>query len=78
MAEAAPQPKAAPAAKAGSWLVTVAPRTNPRFRVFCFPFAGGGSAAFQAWSATTDPAIEVIAVEPPGRLARISESGLSC
>ncbi|WP_096700798.1 type I polyketide synthase [Magnetospirillum sp. 15-1] len=59
---------------AGSWLVTVAPRANPRYRVFCFPFAGGGSAAFQAWSATTDPSIEVIAVEPPGRLARISET----
>ncbi|MBI3444518.1 MAG: polyketide synthase dehydratase domain-containing protein [Magnetospirillum sp.] len=70
----APRPKPAPAAKAGRWLVTVAPRANPRFRIFCFPFAGGGSAAFQAWSATTDPAIEVIAVEPPGRLARISET----
>lgn len=71
----APKPMPRPAVNTGkgSWLVTVAPRANPRFRVFCFPFAGGGSAAFQAWSATTDPAIEVIAVEPPGRLARISE-----
>ncbi|KIM00366.1 3-oxoacyl- acyl-carrier-protein synthase KASII [Paramagnetospirillum magnetotacticum MS-1] len=68
-----PQPKPAINTGAGKWLVTVAPRANPRYRVFCFPFAGGGSAAFQAWSATTDPAIEVIAVEPPGRLARISE-----
>lgn len=58
---------------AGSWLVVVGPRTAPRFRLFCFPFAGGGSAIFRGWAQSLDPAIEVIAVEPPGRLGRIKE-----
>ena len=58
---------------AGSWLVPVARRANPRFRLFCFPFAGGGSAVFRDWGAGLDPSIEVVAIEPPGRLSRINE-----
>ena len=34
---------AAPAEGAGRWLVTGGPRAAPRLRLFCFPFAGGGS-----------------------------------
>lgn len=70
--EETPQPR--PDGNSGRWLVTMAPRAKPRFRLFCFPFAGGGSAAFQNWAAGMGPAIEVIAVEPPGRLARITET----
>jgi acyl transferase domain-containing protein/surfactin synthase thioesterase subunit/acyl carrier protein len=74
----APQTTTAPSLphapkKAGGWLVRITPRTNPRFRVFCFPFAGGGSAAFQNWAAQADPNVELIAIEPPGRLSRIAE-----
>ncbi len=58
----------------GRWLVTVAPRANSRLRLFCFPFAGGGSAIFQSWGGSIDATIEVIAVEPPGRLGRIAEA----
>jgi acyl carrier protein len=58
---------------AGSWLVPVARRANPRLRLFCFPFAGGGSAVFRDWGAGLDPSIEVVAIEPPGRLSRINE-----
>ncbi|MBV9656386.1 MAG: SDR family NAD(P)-dependent oxidoreductase, partial [Acetobacteraceae bacterium] len=58
---------------AGQWLVTVAPRLQPRLRLFCFPFAGGGSAIFRSWGDTIGAAIEVIAVEPPGRLGRVGE-----
>jgi surfactin synthase thioesterase subunit len=53
--------------------VPVARRANPRFRLFCFPFAGGGSAVFRDWGAGLDPSIEVVAIEPPGRLSRINE-----
>ncbi len=58
----------------GRWLLTVAPRASPRLRLFCFPFAGGGSAIFQSWGESIDATIEVIAVEPPGRLGRIAEA----
>ena len=56
-----------------AWLVISDPRPSPRLRLFCFPFAGGGSAIYRSWSQFLDPSIEVIAVEPPGRLGRIKE-----
>jgi surfactin synthase thioesterase subunit/short-subunit dehydrogenase/acyl carrier protein len=61
------------APRAGSWLVVVGPRTAPRCRLFCFPFAGGGSATSRNWAESLDPGIEVVAVEPPGRLSRVNE-----
>jgi acyl transferase domain-containing protein/acyl carrier protein len=59
--------------KSGSWLVVRRPRPNARVRLFCFPFAGGGSAVFDSWGDAFDPSIEIVAVEPPGRLSRINE-----
>jgi epothilone polyketide synthase C len=61
-------------ARAGGWLVTVGARATPRLRLFCFPFAGGGSAVYRTWAQFIDQAIEVVAIEPPGRLARIAET----
>jgi surfactin synthase thioesterase subunit/NAD(P)-dependent dehydrogenase (short-subunit alcohol dehydrogenase family)/acyl carrier protein len=58
----------------GSWLVVRTTRPEAKARLFCFPFAGGGSAVFDNWSAHFDPAIEIVAVEPPGRLSRIDEA----
>ena len=55
------------------WLVVAGARPFPRLRLFCFPFAGGGSAVYRSWSEFLDPAIEVVAVEPPGRLGRMEE-----
>jgi acyl transferase domain-containing protein/surfactin synthase thioesterase subunit len=55
------------------WFVVAGPRPSPRLRLFCFPFAGGGSAVYRSWSESLDPTIEVVAVEPPGRLGRIEE-----
>ena len=68
--------KPAPAS-GGNWLIVAEPRPHPRFRLFCFPFAGGGSAIFRTWSAALDKAIEVVAIEPPGRLGRIEERPIS-
>jgi epothilone polyketide synthase C len=68
---------AKPTPTPGRWLVTVGPRAAPRFRLFCFPFAGGGSAVFHSWAQSLDPSIEVVAVEAPGRLARIDERPVS-
>jgi surfactin synthase thioesterase subunit len=63
-----------PKAHAGGWLVIVGARAAPRARLFCFPFAGGGSAVYRTWARFIDPAIEVVAIEPPGRLGRITET----
>jgi acyl transferase domain-containing protein/surfactin synthase thioesterase subunit/acyl carrier protein len=64
-------------ASSGSWLIVAKPRPHPRFRLFCFPFAGGGSAIYRTWSDSLDKAIEVVAIEPPGRLGRIDERPIS-
>jgi acyl transferase domain-containing protein/surfactin synthase thioesterase subunit/acyl carrier protein len=74
-ARAATAPSSAAAAK--GWLVTPAPRASPRVRLFCFPFAGGGSAVYHSWAQSLDPTIEVVAIEPPGRLGRINEQPIA-
>jgi surfactin synthase thioesterase subunit/short-subunit dehydrogenase/acyl carrier protein len=68
---------AAPQTAADGWLVVVGPRAAPRMRLFCFPFAGGGSAVYRNWVQSVDPSIELIAIEPPGRLSRINERPIS-
>jgi acyl transferase domain-containing protein/surfactin synthase thioesterase subunit/acyl carrier protein len=55
------------------WLVVTKPNPAATVRLFCFPFAGGGSAVYRLWNDRIGPSIEVIAVEPPGRLARIDQ-----
>jgi epothilone polyketide synthase C len=62
---------------AAAWLIIVGPRADPRLRLFCFPFAGGGSAVYRNWAQFLDPRIEVVAIEPPGRLGRITETPIA-
>jgi acyl transferase domain-containing protein/acyl carrier protein len=73
-APADPRPKPVGDGKSGSWLVIRRPRPEARARLFCFPFAGGGSAVFDNWGDAFDPSIEIVAIEPPGRLSRINEA----
>jgi medium-chain acyl-[acyl-carrier-protein] hydrolase len=42
-------------------------------RLFCIPYAGGGAVAFRTWIDRLAPAIELCAVEPPGRGSRFPE-----
>jgi acyl transferase domain-containing protein/surfactin synthase thioesterase subunit/acyl carrier protein len=60
----------------GKWLI--APRPNPaaKVRLFCFPYAGGGVVSFRTWPQLLDDAVEVVAVEPPGRGTRINETAV--
>jgi acyl transferase domain-containing protein/surfactin synthase thioesterase subunit len=55
------------------WLVATSPNPTATVRLFCFPFAGGGSAVYRVWNERMGQSIEVIAVEPPGRLGRIDQ-----
>lgn len=50
-------------------------RVNPQaqFRLFCFPYAGGGASIYHAWSRSLPAAIDVCAVQLPGRENRIGE-----
>jgi len=58
------------------WLVRqTCPR--PRARLFCFSYAGGSAANYRAWHGELAPAIEVCAIQLPGRGARFSETPVS-
>lgn len=57
----------------------VYPSRNPtaRLRLFCFPYAGGGATVFSTWPRGLPPEVEVVAVQPPGREARIGEKPIA-
>jgi surfactin synthase thioesterase subunit len=54
-----------------SWFVCRNPRTLPKIKLFCFPYAGGGSSVYREWEFNDD--IEVHAALLPGRETRITE-----
>ncbi|MBI3230104.1 MAG: thioesterase [Burkholderiales bacterium] len=58
------------------WLVRQAggPR---RFRLYCFPHAGGSAVNYRQWQSKLSPAIEVCAVQLPGRGQRMAETPYS-
>lgn len=59
-----------------SWIVR---QSGPqrRLRLYCFSYAGGSAAAYLPWQSDLDPAIEVCAVQLPGRGARMAETPYS-
>lgn len=58
------------------WLIRQ-PSPARRLRLFCFPYSGGNAVSFAAWQRELDPAIEVCAVQFPGRGARFREKPYS-
>jgi surfactin synthase thioesterase subunit len=46
-------------------------------RMFCFPYAGGGAAAFRMWPEFLPDSVEVCGVQPPGRENRIGEEPIA-
>jgi medium-chain acyl-[acyl-carrier-protein] hydrolase len=49
------------------------PNPSARVRLVCFPHAGGGATAYQNWARQFPPAVEVCAVQLPGRESRFRE-----
>jgi len=48
--------------------------SRARFRLFCFPYAGGSSSIFRPWIRQIHPDIEVVPVLLPGRELRLREA----
>lgn len=49
------------------------PDSRARFRLFCFPYAGGSSAIYRPWLRQIHPDVEVVPALLPGREFRVRE-----
>jgi medium-chain acyl-[acyl-carrier-protein] hydrolase len=67
----------APSVPQSPWILR--PRVNPaaRVRLFCIPYAGGGSAAFRPWAPEAPADVELCLVQLPGRESRWKERPLT-
>jgi len=50
---------------------------SARFRLFCLPYAGGGTAEYRAWKDAFPGSVDICPVMLPGREARLSETPYS-
>ena len=62
-----------PARPPKGWIVCQKPRPEARLRLFCLPFAGGGTLTYRSWQEQLPSYVEVCAVQLPGRERRIRE-----
>ncbi|MFE9186611.1 thioesterase II family protein [Micromonospora haikouensis] len=56
------------------WASCARRRPTARVRLYCFPYAGGGLAAYQPWAARLPDPVEVWTVCLPGREHRLDEA----
>lgn len=59
--------------RAESWIVRARHTPKTSVRLFCFPYAGGGASAFNAWAGQLPPDVDICAVQLPGRETRQTE-----
>jgi medium-chain acyl-[acyl-carrier-protein] hydrolase len=55
------------------WIERTTGPLRPRFRLFCFPYAGGGAGIFRGWAKEIGASVEVCAIRLPGREKRYAE-----
>ncbi|MFC5181377.1 thioesterase II family protein [Actinomadura harenae] len=57
-----------------TWFRCTVARPWAPLRMFCFPHAGGSAVFFRSWAEAVGPAVEVHAVQYPGRADRMREA----
>jgi surfactin synthase thioesterase subunit len=55
------------------WLRRFSPTGDAPIKLLCFPYAGAGANVYRAWATLLDKRIELLAVQLPGREARLRE-----
>jgi medium-chain acyl-[acyl-carrier-protein] hydrolase len=58
------------------WINVFQTSPQAKLSLICFPYAGGGANIFATWKGVLPPSIEILAVNPPGRGARMMEPAL--
>jgi medium-chain acyl-[acyl-carrier-protein] hydrolase len=56
-----------------SWLAVPSPKSRPELRLFCFPYAGGGTASFRHWPDFLIDEVELCVLQLPGKESRLLE-----
>lgn len=56
-----------------AWMLRPQKQPNPRLRLFCFPYVGGGSTVYFHWPKFLPQDVEVCAIRLPGRESRLKE-----
>lgn len=57
-----------------AWLICPRPNPRARLRLFCFPYAGGGTAIYRAWPSQLPANVETWLIQLPGRETRYREA----
>lgn len=55
------------------WISRRRPDSGARLRLFCFPYAGGGTVVFHGWRIDRPEGVEVCSILMPGRESRLRE-----
>jgi medium-chain acyl-[acyl-carrier-protein] hydrolase len=66
--------EAPPSLRPSRWFTRLREPQGARFRLFCFPYAGAGASVFRNWRRRIDARVDVVAVQLPGRGARLDEA----
>lgn len=56
-----------------AWFRVVRPASQALGRIICLPHAGGSASFFHPWAKILPPAVEMVAIQYPGREERIEE-----
>ena len=59
------------------WIKFPQPNPHANMRLFCLPYAGGGTSIFRLWPKQLPSTVELAAIAFPGREARMSETPIS-
>jgi medium-chain acyl-[acyl-carrier-protein] hydrolase len=62
-----------PASPGSRWFLRTYQRPGAKFRLFCFPYAGGAALIYRTWASRIPSTVEIVPVELPGRGARLTE-----
>lgn len=57
-----------------AWVICPKPNPQASLRLFCLPYAGGGSQIYRTWAHSLPASVEVCPIELPGRGTRIMET----
>jgi medium-chain acyl-[acyl-carrier-protein] hydrolase len=56
-----------------AWIRVFNPSPRRRFRLFCFPYCGGGALFYKDWAGHVPADVEIGAIQLPGRESRFGE-----